>query len=56
MKLTKKDRNIIILNYGLHIDYSFNNKQDIKAKILKKDYMKQNKVNRKILSLLDKIS
>ena len=56
IKPTKKDRNIIIFNYGLHIDYSFNNKQDIKAKILKKDYMKQNKVNRKILSLLDKVS
>ena len=56
IKPAKKDRNIIILNYGLHIDYSFNNKQDIKAKILKKDYIKQNKVNRKILSLLDKVS
>jgi hypothetical protein len=56
IKPTKKDRNIIILNYGLHMDYTFNNKQDLKAKILKKDYMKQNMVNRKILSLLDKIA
>ena len=55
LKPIKKDRNILILNYGLHIDYTFNNKPDIKSNILKKDYKLQNKIDRKILSLLKKV-
>ena len=50
----KKDRNIAILNYGMHIDFTFNNKFDITSTILKKQYKNQTKANQSILSLLNK--
>ncbi|MDC0427707.1 phytanoyl-CoA dioxygenase family protein [Candidatus Pelagibacter sp.] len=56
LKPIKKNRNILILNYGLHMDYSLNNKPDIKAKISKKDYKLQSKENRIILDLLEKVN
>ena len=56
LKPIKKNRNILILNYGLHMDYSLNNKPDIKAKILEKDYKLQSKENRTVLNLLEKVN
>ena len=56
LKPLKKNRNILILNYGLHMDYSLNNKPDIKARILKKDYKLQTKKNRTVLDLLEKVN
>ena len=29
LKPKKKDRNIVIINYGMHVDFTFNNKFDI---------------------------
>jgi hypothetical protein len=54
IKPMKKDRNIAILNYGMHIDFTFNNKFDITSTILKKQYKNQTKANQSILSLLNK--
>ena len=56
LKPIKNDRYILILNYGLHLDYTFNNKLDIREKILKKDFKLQSRENRKILSLLEKVN
>lgn len=55
IKPKNKDRNIIILNYGLHLDFTFNNKFDLALKILKKDFKKQSKHNQNILSLINQI-
>lgn len=55
LKPIKKNRNIAILNYGFHIDFTFNNKLDIVSKILKKDFKKQSKQNQSVLSLLNRI-
>ena len=38
------------------MDYSLNNKPDIKARILKKDYKLQTKKNRTVLDLLEKVN
>ena len=54
IKPMRKDRNIVILNYGMHIDFTFNNKFDINSTILKKQYKDQTKGNQSILSLLNK--
>ncbi len=56
LKPIRKNRNILILNYGLHMDYSLNNKPDIKAKILMRDYKLQSKADRIILNLLEKVN
>lgn len=55
LKPTKKDRNIVIINYGMHVDFTFNNKFDITSNINKVDFKKQNSLNQSILSLLNKI-
>ena len=55
LKPVRKDRNIIILNYGIHLDFTFNNKLDIAANILKKDFQKFSPADQSILSLLNKI-
>lgn len=55
LKPIRKDRNIIILNYGIHLDFTFNNKLDVGANILKKDYKKFQPEEKSILSLLSKI-
>ena len=55
LKPVKKDRNIVIINYGMHIDFTFNNKFDITSNILKKDFFNQNRTNQSVLSLLNKI-
>ena len=56
LKPIRKDRNILILNYGLHMDYSLNNKPDIKAKILENDFKLLSKENRIIFNLLEKVN
>ena len=38
------------------MDYSLNNKPDIKAKILEKDYKLQSKENRTVLNLLERVN
>ncbi len=55
LKPIRKDRNIIILNYGIHLDFTFNNQIDIAANISKEDYKKFNPEEKSILSLLNKI-
>ena len=55
LKPVKKDRNIVIINYGMHIDFTLNNKFDITSNILKKDFFNQNPTNQSVLSLLNKI-
>ena len=55
LKPKKKDRNIVIINYGMHVDFTFNNKFDITSNINKVDFKKQNSLNQSILSLLNKI-
>ena len=56
LKLIRKDRNIIILNYGIHLDYTFNNKLDTDANILKKDLKIFSLAEQSILSLLNQVS
>lgn len=56
IKPIRKNRNIVILNYGMHIDFTFNNKMDITSNILLKDLNNQTKKNKSILSLLNKVS
>ena len=55
IKPINKDRNIIILNYGLHLDFTFNNKLDLASSILKKDFKKQSERNQDVLALLKQI-
>jgi hypothetical protein len=55
LKPVRKDRNIIILNYGMHVDFTFNNKFDITSSILKEDLENQSPLNRSVLSLLKKV-
>ena len=56
IKPIAKDRNIIILNYGMHVDFTFNNKLDITSKILKRDLLKLTKKHKSILSLLSTVN
>lgn len=56
IKPIMKNRNIIILNYGMHVDFTFNNKLDITSKILKRDISKLTKKNKSILSLLKTVN
>lgn len=55
LKPITKDRNIVIINYGMHVDFTFNNKFDITSSILNKDFKKQTPHNKSILSLLNKV-
>jgi ectoine hydroxylase-related dioxygenase (phytanoyl-CoA dioxygenase family) len=56
LKPITNDRNILIFTYGLHMDYTFDNKPDIKANIAQKDFDKLSVENRGVFSLLEKIA
>lgn len=55
LKPILNDRNILIFNYGLHVDYTFNNKPDIVSRISNKAFNIQSNKNKNILALLEKI-
>ncbi len=55
IKPSKKNRYCIIANYGLHPDFTYNNKFDLTSKISTKHFVNQTRQNKKILSLLRKV-
>ena len=55
LKPKNQDRNIIIMNYGLHQDYTIDNKMDITSNINNIDYEVLNNYEKKVFKLLNKI-
>ena len=55
IKPYKNDRNILIVTYSLHQDYTFNNQLDVVPKMLKKDYCSLSKRDMAILDVVELI-
>ena len=55
LKPISKDRNILIINYGMHQDYTFDNKLDKTAKISREIFNKLDSDQKQVASLLEKI-
>ena len=56
LKPKTQDRNILIVNYGLHQDYTFNNQLDITSRVNSSTFDSRTKEEKLAMSLLERFS
>ena len=56
LKPKTQDRNILIVNYGLHQDYTFNNQLDITSRVNSSTFDSRTKEEKLAMSLLERVS